>query len=98
MKKAVFWDVVPCRNCVAPDLTGSFADFLSSTLMMEAIRSSETSVNTISTRRHIPEDGFFNIRVDLRRMGWDGMNWIDLTQDRDQWRALANRVMKLRLS
>jgi hypothetical protein len=36
----------------------SLADFF--TLKMEAIRSSETSVNTISTRRHIPEDGILN--------------------------------------
>jgi hypothetical protein len=36
---------------------------LSSTLRMEAIRSSETSVNTISTRRHIPEDGFLQINT-----------------------------------
>jgi hypothetical protein len=39
MKKAVFWGVAKCRNCVNR-------------------RSSETSVNRISTRRHIPEDGF----------------------------------------
>ncbi|PNF22492.1 hypothetical protein B7P43_G14846, partial [Cryptotermes secundus] len=32
-----------------------------------------------------------NIRVDL--IGWDGMDWIDLTQDKDQWRALVNTVM-----
>jgi hypothetical protein len=90
MKKAVFWDVAPCRNCVnrrfggkyrlhlqgrkqeparagatdtsvAPALAGSLADFfLSSTLKMEAILSSETSVNTISKRRHIQEDGFLH--------------------------------------
>jgi hypothetical protein len=29
-----------------------------------------------------------NIKMDLREMGWDGMYWIDLAQDRDQWRAL----------
>jgi hypothetical protein len=34
-----------------------------------------------------------NIQMDLREIGWDGMNWIDLTQDRDQWRALVNTVM-----
>jgi hypothetical protein len=30
----------------------------------------------------------------LREIGWDGMDWIDLAQDRDQWRALVNTVMK----
>jgi hypothetical protein len=37
-----------------------------------------------------------NIKMDLREIGWDGMNLIDLTQDRDQWRALVNKVMNLR--
>jgi hypothetical protein len=31
--------------------------------------------------------------MDLREIGWGGMNWIDLAQDRDQWRALVNTVM-----
>jgi hypothetical protein len=35
--------------------------------------------------------------VDLREIGWDGMDWINLAQDRDQWRALVNTVMKLRV-
>jgi hypothetical protein len=38
-----------------------------------------------------------NIKMDLREIGWDGTDWIDLTQDRDQWRALVNAVMDLRL-
>jgi hypothetical protein len=29
--------------------------------------------------------------------GWDGMDWIDLAQDMDQWRALVNKVMNLRV-
>jgi hypothetical protein len=28
--------------------------------------------------------------MDLREIGWDGMDWIDLAQDRDQWRSLVN--------
>jgi hypothetical protein len=36
-----------------------------------------------------------NIKVDLREMGWDGMDWIDLAKDRDQWRTLVNTVMNL---
>jgi hypothetical protein len=35
-----------------------------------------------------------NIEIDLREIGWDGMDWIDLAQDRDQWRALVNTVLK----
>jgi hypothetical protein len=27
----------------------------------------------------------YNIKMDLREIGWDGMNWIDLAQDRDRW-------------
>jgi hypothetical protein len=33
----------------------------------------------------------------LREIGWDGMDWIDLAQDRDQWRVLVNTVMNLRV-
>jgi hypothetical protein len=39
-----------------------------------------------------------NIKIDLREIGWDGMDWIDLAQGRDQWRALVNKVMNLRVS
>jgi hypothetical protein len=38
-----------------------------------------------------------NIKMDPRETGWDGMDWIDLAQDRDQWRALVNMVMNLRV-
>jgi hypothetical protein len=38
-----------------------------------------------------------NVKMDLRETGLDGMDWIDLAQDRDQWRALVNAVMNLRV-
>jgi hypothetical protein len=38
-----------------------------------------------------------NIKIDLREVGLDGVDWIDLAQDRDQWRALVNTVMNLRV-
>jgi hypothetical protein len=38
-----------------------------------------------------------NIKIDLREIGWNSMDWIDLAQDRDQWRAHVNTVMNLRV-
>jgi hypothetical protein len=38
-----------------------------------------------------------NIKMDLGEMGWGGMDWIDLAQDRDQLRTLVNTVMNLRV-
>jgi hypothetical protein len=38
-----------------------------------------------------------NIKLDLREIGIDGVNWIRVAQDRVQWRAFVNTVMSLRL-
>jgi hypothetical protein len=38
-----------------------------------------------------------NITIDLREIKGGGMNWIDLAQDMDQWRALVNTIMNLRV-
>jgi hypothetical protein len=38
-----------------------------------------------------------NIKIDLREIGWNGGDWIELAQDRDQWRALVNTVINLRV-
>jgi hypothetical protein len=38
-----------------------------------------------------------NIKMDLSKLRWDCIDWIDLAQDRDQWRALVNRVVNLRV-
>jgi hypothetical protein len=38
-----------------------------------------------------------NIKMDLREIEWGVMDWIDLAQDRDQWNALVNTVVNLRV-
>jgi hypothetical protein len=40
------------------------------------------------------EDG---IKMDVREIGWGGVEWIHLAQDRDRWRAVVNAVMNLRV-
>jgi hypothetical protein len=47
--------------------------------------------------RHNLEDLSLDGKIILKWMGWGGMDWIDLTQDRDRWRVLVNAVMNLRV-
>jgi len=52
-------------------------------------------MRSLSIHRHRFED---NIRMDLKEVGWKGVDWIHLAQDKDQWQALVTTVMNLRLS
>jgi hypothetical protein len=38
-----------------------------------------------------------NIKMDLRETGWDGVDWIDMVQNRNQWRTLVNMVLNLQV-
>jgi hypothetical protein len=38
-----------------------------------------------------------NIRMDFREIGWEGVDWMHLAQDRDQWRAVVNTIMNFRV-
>jgi hypothetical protein len=42
--------------------------------------------------RHRWED---NIKMALQEVGWEGMDWIELAEDKDRWQALVNKVMNL---
>jgi hypothetical protein len=39
----------------------------------------------------------YNIRMDLEEVGWVGVDWMNVAQDRDQWRAVVNTVMNLQV-
>jgi len=45
------------------------------------------------TRRRLGD----NIKMDLQKVGWRGMDWIDLAEDRDRWLELANAVMNFQV-
>jgi hypothetical protein len=38
-----------------------------------------------------------SMKMDLREIGWDGVDWFDMAQDRNQWRALVNTVLNFRV-
>jgi hypothetical protein len=38
-----------------------------------------------------------NIKINLQEVGWKGVDWIDMTEDRDRWRAVVSAVMNLRV-
>jgi hypothetical protein len=38
-----------------------------------------------------------NIKMDLREIGWDRVDWMDMAQDRDQWRVLVSTLLNLRV-
>jgi hypothetical protein len=44
-----------------------------------------------------PRHRWKDIRMDLMEVGWEGVDWIHLAQDRDQWQALVNTVMNLQV-
>jgi hypothetical protein len=49
-------------------------------------------------RQRLRRRWVYNIKIGLGEIVWGGMDWIDVVQDTDQWRALVNSVMNLQVS
>jgi hypothetical protein len=61
--------------------------------IQDIVGKSRRKVTIRETKTYVLE----NIKMDLREIGWGGMDWIDLAQNRDQWRTFVNMVMKLQV-
>jgi hypothetical protein len=73
-------------------------EILSLTLREETLRVFENRMlrRIFGPKRDEVRGGWMdNIKMDLREIGWDGMDRIDLAQDREQWRGPVNTVMNL---
>jgi hypothetical protein len=56
-----------------------------------------TVVNFATSKNLTEVGGWTILKWILREIGWDGMDWIEVAQDRDHWRALVNTVLKFRV-
>jgi hypothetical protein len=57
-------------------------------------------LENLKGRDHLEDigvDGKIILEMDLREIGWEGVDWIHLVQERDQWRASVSTVMNLRV-
>jgi hypothetical protein len=82
---------MPNPQAGAPPLVGGLR------LLIQYIRSYPRKLEDVSSICNLRTRHTVVTTDPPREIGWDGVNWIDLAQDRDQWRALVNTVMNLRV-
>jgi hypothetical protein len=80
------WAFTACYGIALP--------YLNCTLKFRKQAFSRTEIYIVYIHKRRWED---NIKMHHREIGWGGMDWIDLAQDRGQWRALVKTVMNLRI-
>jgi hypothetical protein len=105
MESSVFWDIMPCSPLkvnqllrLPPDFTLVSYSTYTSTLKMEATRSSETSVYFQRTiRRYVAEDRTLN-KMGVQETGLEAVNLIPLAMDKVQLLNLTKTVMTFRVS
>jgi hypothetical protein len=51
----------------------------------------------LNGREHSENLGVEDVRINLREIGWEGVDWLQLAQVRDQWRTLVNTVINIRV-
>jgi len=63
-------------------------------IVEKCVQNFDRKIRPLGRRRRRRED---NMRMDLREIGWGDVDWMHLAQNRDQWRALVNTALKLRV-
>jgi hypothetical protein len=97
-KEDGFFTAIPCHLLGAPFLKDISFGSVGSIRMGEMRNAYRILVGKPEGNRPLgrPRPRWMNnIKIDPRETEWDGMDWIDLAQDRDQWRALVNTMIKL---
>jgi hypothetical protein len=83
-------DILVMNNFIICGFLWSYVSTWPSSLTSLLIINNFTLLCVLHTRRWVD-----NTVMDIGEIGWDGIDWIDLAQDRDQWGSLVNKVMNL---
>jgi hypothetical protein len=88
---------IRCLGNVFNELVPSNGLLFGPLFRLQALRGEHTDSKVISYAFYLFQANESRLKMDLSELGCCGMDWIHLAQDRDQWRALVNMIMKLRV-